>query len=105
VLAGGGACTQPDLRYQLESNDPSDRVRAIHAIAESDDVSMAPALVDRLDDEDPAVRFYAILALEKLTGTRLGYTYTAHRHERLQSVQRWRTYLSTNAAGGGPSGD
>lgn len=54
------------------------------------DRSAVPLLVDRLDDEDEAVRFYAILSLERIAGTRLGYDYKSGGRERAVAIQRWR---------------
>ena len=55
-------------------------------------------LVSRLEDEDDAVRFFAIIALEKMTGSRLGYEYHGPEHDRLRAVQTWRRYLAQQAA-------
>lgn len=54
-------------------------------------------LVERLDDEDAAVRFFSIVALEKMTGTRLGYEYHDDLHERLRAIEAWRRYLAQEA--------
>lgn len=77
----------------LESPDPSVRVLAIVRAGDRRDYSAVPSLVDRLEDEDEAVRFYAILALEKLTDTRLGYDYGGSALERRAGVERWRRFL------------
>ncbi|MCP4592535.1 MAG: HEAT repeat domain-containing protein [bacterium] len=82
--SGGGA------RARLESPDPADRARAIVELANHHDEGAVPALIDRLDDEDEAVRFFAILALERLTGSRHGYDYAADAGHRRAAVERWR---------------
>jgi hypothetical protein len=87
----GGATSRADV--SLESPDPSVRVRSVVRAAESNEASVIPLLVDRLEDEDEAVRFYAILALERLTGTRLGYKYGASEAQRRADVERWRRFL------------
>ncbi|MFH0981326.1 MAG: HEAT repeat domain-containing protein [Planctomycetota bacterium] len=84
----------------LESTDPALRVWAIVQAAERGDESAVPLLVDRLEDEDEGVRFYAILALDRLTGTRLGYRYGASEGERCTSVDRWRRFLAESRRGG-----
>ena len=100
---------------QLESPDPSERILAIIELAErSDDRisgggpagrgSVVPLLVDRLEDEDEGVRFFAIVALEKLTGTRMGYRYSDPDHLRRDAVQRWRTLMAVQARGAGGAG-
>jgi len=76
------------------SENPAERAVAIKYAAEIKDRSAIPIIVDRLEDEDEAVRFYAILALEKLTQQRQGYDYHGSELERGRAVQRWRSYLS-----------
>jgi HEAT repeat protein len=88
-------CGPPATPYPaaLQSQRPEERIRAIKRAGETKDRSVIGILVDRLEDEDEAVRLYAILALEKLTGTRLGYDYAAREGERARAVKRWRQYL------------
>ncbi len=85
---------EPDL----QSPDPAARIRAIVDVAEAGETSAVPALVDRLEDEDEAVRFYAIEALKRLTGRDLGYRYYESAYERRPAVQRWRRYVRRHAA-------
>ena len=94
-VAGLGGCSSSATRSELalESPDPSVRAVAIVRAADRGDESVVPLLVDRLEDEDAAVRLYAILALDRLTGTRLGYEYGGSEVERRVSVDRWRRYL------------
>jgi hypothetical protein len=49
--------------------------------------------VDRLEDEDAAVRFFAIIALERITGRRFGYEYSQPSRERAAAIVRWRDYV------------
>ena len=93
--AGLGGCGASAFRSEvsLESPDPSVRAAAIVHATDRRDQSAVPLLVDRLEDEDRAVRFYAILALDRLTGTRLGYEYGGSEVERRTSVERWRQFL------------
>lgn len=95
MALGCGACADSaqSLRRRLESFDPAVRVRAVMIVAEKGLTSLIPALVDRLDDEDSAVRLYTILALEKLTGQRLGYAYAAPRVQRRAAIENWRRYV------------
>jgi hypothetical protein len=74
----------------LNSERPEERVNALLHAAAIEDRSAVPVLVERLGDEDEAVRFYAILALEKLTGTRHGYHYYGNERQRWRAIQRWR---------------
>lgn len=86
------------LETQLQSQDPAQRIRAIVQASHTARSDLLPALVDCLEDEDPAVRLYAIVALEKLTGTRLGYSYFSPPDQRREAVQAWRAHLSQTAA-------
>lgn len=85
-------CGPPRTPYPaaLLSERPEERIAAIKRAAETADRDAVPVLIDRLDDDDEAVRFYAILALERLTGTRMGYDYRSPEAERWRSIERWR---------------
>src|SRR5262245_18940606 len=48
-------------RQRLESDYPLDRARAAVALAEAGDTNAVQKLVDLLEDDDRAVRLYAIL--------------------------------------------
>lgn len=86
---------------RIQSADVNQRILAIYAAAESGDKQSVPLLVDRLEDEDEAVRFYAILALDKMTGRRLGYDYASPPSERAKAVERWRRFVRAS----GPARD
>jgi len=77
----------------IQSADPDERIRAIRTAADARDASAVPLIVDRLEDEDSAVRFFAILALDRITGQRFGYDYGAPAVQRAAAVQRWREYV------------
>jgi HEAT repeat protein len=85
------------LRQRLEAYDPRGRIHAAGAIAEAGAVDEVPALIDRLDDEDVAVRLAAISALETLTATRLGYKAWAPLEERRSAVDVWRSWMVRRA--------
>jgi len=82
---------EPSLSFQ--SSDPTERVAAVRRAAQTGDQASLPHLVERLEDEDPVVRFAAICALQELTGRRLGYPYSLDSAERDAAVTRWREYL------------
>ncbi|HEY3245353.1 MAG TPA: HEAT repeat domain-containing protein [Phycisphaerae bacterium] len=99
MLAAGGCGPETGrLRAQLESRVPGERVQAAVALAQRGDRESVPALVERLEDEDAAVRFFAILALQRLTGERRGYDYADPPERRRAAVLRWRAYLRESAA-------
>lgn len=94
------ACGPPRAHYpeSLNSQRPDERVCAVCHAGQIKDRAAIGLLIDRLDDEDEAVRFFAIIALERMTGTRLGYFYHDPESQRRQAVQRWREYLASGAA-------
>ncbi len=92
-FAGACAPIAGDLVRQLEDGDPLYRIRAITEITRSQRTDLIPNLVDRLEDDDAAVRFAAMFALQDLTGTRLGYDYSAPISERVKSIQAWRDLI------------
>ena len=82
-----------DLYQQFQHEDPSVRIEAVHRAGSSGDNKALPYLVDRLSDSEADVRFYAIIALEKLTGQRHGYRSWAPAADREKAVMRWRSWL------------
>ncbi len=91
-------CTSPvHFRANIQSENPDDRILAVFAAGEASDRESVPLLVDRLEDEDEAVRFFAIQALEKIVGQRFGYDYAKPPEERAAAVERWRAYVRDGA--------
>jgi hypothetical protein len=90
ILAGG--CFSPDP-VSLNSDSPASAIPAIKQAADNNDRKAIPRLVDDLNDPDPAIRFAAIQALEKMTGQTLQYQYYDDELERRSAVQRWRQWL------------
>jgi HEAT repeat protein len=103
ALLGVGACSPrgDDLRRALESYEPAQRVCAVKAVAGLGDAAYVPALVDRLDDEDVAVRLAAIVALEQLTGERFRYDAWSSVEQRRLAVNAWRAYVAFQAESAG----
>jgi HEAT repeat protein len=79
----------------LENPNPTIRIMAIKWAGENKIKAAVPQLVDSLEDEDAAVRFYAIEGLRRITGTDNGYDYKTSAGERAASVKRWRKFLNT----------
>ncbi len=95
LLLSQSNCAPParDLIQRLEDKDPLRRIRAIAEIARAEQTELVPNLVDRLSDDDAAVRFAAMFALQELTGTRLGYDYSSPLSERMKAIEAWRQHL------------
>ena len=97
-LAGGCEPAEVELYRQLQHEDPSVRIAAVIRAGKTKDPMALPYLVDRLGDSEPDVRFFAILALEKVTGKRMGYHYYEPPDARAEAEQRWRRWLERSRA-------
>jgi hypothetical protein len=93
ALVAGGCAQGGGLRARIQSEDANERILAIREAAERKDKSAVPLLVDRLEDEDEAVRLFAILALDRITGQRFGYDYGQPADRRAEAVEKWRLYV------------
>jgi hypothetical protein len=82
----------------LESPNPAVRIMAIKWAGDNKVLSALPRLVDFLHDEDTSVRFFAIEALQRITGTDNGYDYKASPQLRAEAVERWREFLKSNGS-------
>ncbi|MBN2562574.1 MAG: HEAT repeat domain-containing protein [Phycisphaerae bacterium] len=89
----------------IHSDDPDERILGICEAAKAKDRRAVPLLVDRLEDEDDAVRFYAIGALDRITGKRLGYDYAEPLSDRAKAVERWRRYVRDSGRAGSPEAE
>jgi HEAT repeat protein len=83
-------------RSEIQSADPAIRVRAIIHATRAKDMGAVPLIVDRLEDDDEAVRFVAIKSLKELTENDLGYCEGDPPYVRAQAVDRWRKWLKEN---------
>lgn len=95
--AGGAGCSEPRPPLRVTSDDVRIKVLAIQRAVEAGDRSVIPQLVKDLDNDDPAVRFYASEGLERLTGETFGYRYYDERLERQPAVKRWQAWLATQS--------
>jgi len=97
ILTG---CGDPfDRKFGLSDLESPDTRVNIMAIKWAGDNKISPAvpqLVDFLQSEDKSVRFYAIGALRRITGTDHGYDYKADPYRRALAVKRWREFLDSN---------
>ncbi len=94
ILAGGCIPEGSNLYTKLQSEDPSVRLEAIHTAGQGKDPKTLPYLVDRLSDSEQEIRFFAILALERITGQTMGYEYYGPVAQRNEAVRRWRDWLA-----------
>jgi hypothetical protein len=83
----------------VKSPDPSAKIPATIDAANHKDLAAIPQLVTDLESDDPAVRFYAIGALERVTGHTFGYQYFVDEEKRAPAVQQWKAWLDGWKAG------
>lgn len=84
------ACAPPPASEgDFTSDNPASRLYAIHRAGTEGDRSALPGLVESLDHDDPAVRMMAAQALERITGTRMGYDPYAGAIERRKAADAW----------------
>jgi hypothetical protein len=89
TLACRGTLPTPNVAAE----EPEARIPGIKHAAESRDRSSLPELIESLNDDDPAVRMFAIVALEKFSGDRFGYEYYLDEDRRKPAIARWREWL------------
>ena len=92
-LCGMMGCTAPRPAPNIADADPTVKIAGIkQAVARKDRASL-PALVEQLDSDDPAVRLFALGALERFAGQRFGYEYYFDEEQRKPSLAKWREWL------------
>ena len=68
-------------------------IPAIQDAGQRHDRRAVPALVAQLDNDDPAIRFYAFEALHRITGKTFDYRYYDDVDQRRPAVERWQQWL------------
>ena len=99
VLSGcGGPFDRKIGLSDLDNPNPAVRLMAIKWAGDNKESSAIPQLVELLHDEDTSVRFFAIEALQRITGTNNGYDYKASPQLRAEAVDRWHEFLESNGS-------
>jgi hypothetical protein len=96
AAAGVGVCgcAAPRGPRTVGDPDPDMKIPAIKTAVDCHDLSAAKQLVADLQSEDPAIRFYAISGLRRLTGQDFGYRYYDDEATRQPAVVRWQKWLA-----------
>ncbi len=89
-----GGCSAPRGPIEVTNPDPSGKIPAMKKAVREHDMTVARQLVKDLDSDDPAVRLFAIHALQKLTGQRYGYDYFADELQRKPALEQWKLWLA-----------
>ena len=87
-------CAPAPTGTGLSAIDPTTKLQAIERAIHERDREAVPALVEQLDSDDPAVRLLAITALQRITGTTMGYDHAASARERDAATTRWATAVA-----------
>ena len=99
AIAAGGCASH--VAPSWEDPTPEARIGAIERSARTGDARRdAARLVENLASDDAAVRMAAIAALERATGSTLGYRFDDSPEDRASSVARWRAWLAAYAGAG-----
>jgi len=93
-------CAPPASLGDFTSPDPAAKLYAIRAAGESRDRRHIEPLVEQLDSDDPAVRVFAINALERITGERLDYNPYQDEVRRRPAVEAWVEAVKTKKFAG-----
>lgn len=95
-------CAQSKIAGDGRAADAPDRIPALVRQA---DPGNAPGteglsvLIHALDDDDPAVRLFAVQALRERTGRSFGYRYYDSADQRRGAVRRWRDWADPQDGG------
>jgi HEAT repeat protein len=102
LLMGGCVASTPQVGgtvyERLQNDNPAVRIQAAVEAGNRGDEKAIPLLVDRLNDPNADVQFFAGLALKRIVGDeqyeQLGWQYYQSQSERDEAVQRWRDWLA-----------
>jgi hypothetical protein len=83
----------PRESRSIDAVDPMSSIPAIQRAAETSNRRAIPALVGQLNNDDPAIRFYAFGALQRMTGNSFDYRYYDDVDQRRPAVERWQQWL------------
>ena len=104
LLVCAGGCVELRPKLVVTDPDPVVKIPAIKKAVDEHDLSATRQMVKDLESDDPAVRFYAIDGLRKLTGQDFGYEwFEADDDARLPAVKKWQEWLTASESGKPPS--
>jgi hypothetical protein len=89
-------CGPPRGARHISNPDPSVKIPAIKVIVKDKDWAAIPSLVKNLSSDDPAVRFYAIEGLQRMTGQTFDYRYYAREEDRAAAIDRWNEWVEAH---------
>jgi len=86
-------CTESKGPRTVKNPDPTVSIPAIKTDVQNRDQKDVAQMVANLNDDDPAVRFYSVQGLRRLTGDDFGYRYYENEEARAPAVARWNQWL------------
>ncbi len=86
-------CQAPRGPVSIKSDDPDLKIQAIRNDGCSGSRRDLAALVADLSSDDPAIRFYSIEALHRITHDNFGYHYYETDEERAPATLLWQKWL------------
>ena len=99
LLSSTGCRTAASAGRDMEADEPARRIAAAFESTRGNKRALTAALVELLGDESLAVRYYAIGALSRQTGTTMGYHYAAPPEIRDAAAARWHRYVEETEPG------
>ncbi len=94
LLLAGGCSAKVDPSY--DDPTPAARLAAIRQTSAEGRTTDIPSLIENLASDDPVVRMAAIGALQRLTGTTLGYRFDDTFTQRQKSIEEWKVWLQAH---------
>ena len=95
ILLAAAGCFGPQRLTEdqkMNSSAGVERAQAVTAAGERMDRAKIPTLINRLEDDDPAVRLAAVNSLRSITGQDFGYVAYDDEATRRVAVAKWREW-------------
>ena len=86
-------CRPPRGPVSIQSEDPDLAIHAIRQDVSENNTKDIATMVADLQSDDPAIRFYAIEALRRLTHDDFGYRYYESDEQRAPATALWQKWL------------
>jgi hypothetical protein len=97
LLVFAGGCVPPRPKLVVTNPDPTVKIPAIKKAVDEHNLAATRQMVKDLESEDPAVRFYAVEGLRKMTGEDYGYNWFDEDDDaRRPAVKKWQEWLRAN---------